>query len=286
MWIKWQEAYDIFMAQFPEITDAKTIENWFWAEMVPEKVGTRNGYQKEEVESWIARIKTGIVALTLDDYKTCLKFAIESFYMEGFTKSDFMRGKQRDMGEFLTNQIQGKLGELAVAKLLASRGLTIELDFNVTGQIPSQDVTRVSIRSRVWDNPTAKVSIKTTKLKNVFLPIPEVETTLVDRQSDVYVLSQVGLPPDHLIRVLKTENLDVLAPVRTLIPDFGPVVCRVGGWISRDDLVRTKLYTSDESESELGIRFAKPNYVLTPNKLSQDWDQLCKKVYGGWEPRA
>lgn len=286
MWIKWQEAYDIFMAQFPEIPDAKTIENWFGAEMVASKSGNRKGYEKDDVVKWIESLKGCLVSLDIKNYKSCLDFAVESYYKDGFTKSDFMRGKQRDLGEFLTNQIQGKLGELAVAKLLHGYGLDIELDFDVTGQIPSQDITKVSIRTKVWDNPTAKTSIKTTKLKNVFLAIPETETTLVDRKSDVYVLSQVGLPPDHLLQAFKEENLKILGGVQKLIPRFESVLCRIGGWITREDLLKTKVYSSDESESTFGIRFASPNYILTPKQLGKDWKSLRKAIYKGWEPKA
>ena len=88
-----------------------------------------------------------------DEYLQCLDFAIEAVLRD--YKSGLGRVKQRDVGEFLTNQIQGKLGEIALQKLLLKHGLAVELDFKVTGQLPSQDIAKISTRKRkdVSDNP-------------------------------------------------------------------------------------------------------------------------------------
>jgi hypothetical protein len=282
MWVKRSDAYKIFAVKFPDLED-KLMENWFWAELDEIRQSKRIGYDDKQLEALIKKVEDGLIYLTIDDYKICINFAIESFY-HSVVKSDFGGGRQRDLGQFLTNHAIGKLGEIALKKLLEKFGLEIELDFVVTGEIPSQDITRVSIRKKIWDNPSAKISIKATKIRNVFMAIPERETELTDRVSDVYVLTQVGVPPDHFLRALKGEKVKLLEKVEKLIPDFKPTPCRVSGWISLDDLKKTKVYSTSESESYVGVAFSSPNYILTPRQLSQDWTSLCKNIYKGWKP--
>jgi len=111
-WIKRDDAFKYVIEKIPEYNlDAKVLENWAIKgkelEVVREK--NRIGFKESNLYGWIHRLKTSIVTLGREDYKLCFVFAVKSYY-NPITKSDFNRAKQRDVGEFLTNQTQGKLG--------------------------------------------------------------------------------------------------------------------------------------------------------------------------------
>lgn len=282
-WIKKLDALAEAQRQLPDLgMNEKVLMNWTeeGAECTPTKVSGRIGFDADQFEKWLARCKTSIVALDKNDYIQCLEFAIVAYY-NPITKADFNRVKQRDVGEFLTNQIQGKLGEVAFQKLIKNHALDVELDFNAIGQIPSQDITRISTRSKVWDNPASKVSIKATKLKNVLLAVPVNEATLEDRKSDVYILAQVGLFPDHILRVLKQESADMVKASVKYIPDFASIPARVGGWINHAGVTAQPALSGDEIEKEFGIRMASPNHVLRTGQLSVDWPRLKEIIVRG-----
>lgn len=275
-WLKKDDAFSFITNKLHKFDlDIKTLENWASSgqEIQTIKVKNRNGFLFDEIQNWVERLSTSIVTLNRDDYIKCFDFAVKSYY-NPITKSDFNRAKQRDVGEFITNQVQGKLGELAVAELFRNYNLNIELDFNVNGQIPSQDISRINYRSNIWDNPSKKVSIKSTKLKNFLLPIPEKEASLADRKSDLYILSQVGLFSDHILRVIKSYGLNELKDCEKYIPDFKNIPCRIGGWISHDELIKFGLLSGEQIYEKYGIKMANSNYIATTGMLCYDWHKL------------
>lgn len=184
------------------------------------------------------------------------------------------------MGEFLTNQLIGKLGEIAVGSQLNKFGLEIRLDFAVNGQIPSQDITQISTRPKIWNNPAIKVSIKSTKLKNILLALPIKELSLDDRRSDIYVLAQVGIYSDHLLRMMKALDLDIIKDTSHLIPEFGPIPARVGGWVSCEELLASGPSSVTTINSRFGIIMAGENYIRTTGELRTDWSVMCQKITG------
>lgn len=281
-WVPKSEALALAQARFAglELTE-KTFLNWAKAggECPPVKQGNRIGFDAESLDAWLSRLEAGLVTLDQEDYKRCFEFAVEAYYSP-MTKADFSRAKQRDVGEFLTNQIRGKLGEVAVQKLLGAKGIAIELDFRVDSLIPSQDIERVSVRGRVWNNPAKKVSIKATKLKNILLAVSVNEATLPDRKSDLYVLSQVDLFPDHLLRVLKNSNVQLVQKAAARIPEFKPIRVRVAGWASHADLTLAPALPPAEINARWGIPMAAPNFILTSGQLSTNWDELIAQITG------
>lgn len=286
-WISKADALDEARKRFPHLAlDEKILLNWAkeGGECPPAKKGTRIGFNPAALHEWVHRIESSLVELNDDEYLQCLDFAIEAYYAR-ITKADFGRVKQRDVGEFLTNQIQGKLGEIALQKLLLKHGLAVELDFKVTGQLPSQDIAKISTRKRkdVWDNPAVKVSIKATKFKNFLLAVAENEATLPDRKSDIYVLSQVGLFPNHILRLLKKHEDEAVRKSSELIPDFAPIPARIAGWASHAKLTAKPALSGDRIEQEYGIRMASLNFVLRSGELSADWVRLKDIIVSGFE---
>lgn len=261
--------------------DVDTAEKWIKGsgEFSQIKKGIRIGFEIDQVEKWIEGVGQNCVLLDSEDYKNCFEFAVEAYYHK-MTKSDFNRGKRRDVGEFLTNQIEGKLGEIALKKHLEKFGLKIDLDFSVTGDIPSQDITKISYRGKVWTNPDVKVSIKATKFKNTLLLIPENEVALPDRRSDVYVLSHVGLFSDHLLRILKTEDPEILRKGKDLVPDFTEFPARIGGWISLQEMIATPALTKEELTVQLGFTPGGSNFLVRTGRMNLDWNEFKRILVG------
>lgn len=282
-WITRAEALKEAERQLPQLCiTEKILMNWTdeGRECPSIKQRGRIGFDSDLFLKWFGRIEASLVALDKEDYIKCFEFAVEAYY-NPITKADFNRVKQRDVGEFLTNQIQGKLGEIAFHKLMLRHGLEVELDFRAVGQIPSQDITRISTRKNVWDNPAAKVSIKATKLKNVLLAVTVNEVVLEDRKSDVYILSQVGLFPDHILRILKLGGEALVRSSVKYIPDFAAIPARIGGWATHAIVTATPALSGDDIEKEFGIRMATPNHVLRTGQLSIDWPRLKEIIVRG-----
>lgn len=282
-WIPRAQALAVARERFPALgMDEKMLLNWtaLGNECTPQRVKNRIGYDSDQLGTWFSRVAGGLVTLSRQDYLDCFQFAVKAYY-HGITKADFNRGKQRDLGEFLTNQIGGKLGEIAVQKLLQSHGLITKLDFDVAGQIPSQDIVQISTRARVWDNPRVKVSIKATKLKNILLAISANEAALRDRISDVYILSQVGLFPNHILRIMKEAGDAALDALVELIPPFADIPARIAGWATYDQLTARAALSGTEIEQQYGFRMSSANFVLASGELSFDWEKLKSVIVGG-----
>lgn len=276
-----KKAIEIVSSKFPLLSlNEKTIMNWakLGRECEPFKEKGRIYFDEENLNQWCERIALSFLTLNKDDYMRCFEFAVEAYYI--MTRSDFNRAKQRDVGEFLTNQIQGKLGEIAVQRKLESYGLEMKLDFDIRGEIPSQDISQISIRKGIWNNPAVKVSIKSTKLKNILLAVPEKEAALADRRSDIYVLSQIGLFPNHILRIIKEVAKKDVSGLSRLVPDFEYIPARIAGWAAYEQLTARSPMQGDECEAEFGINMQSPNYVLCSGQLSYDWDQLKTIIVG------
>src|SRR5688572_6588217 len=125
-WIPKRQFIEATKTAFPELELAdKTIENWAMdgRECQVIRQGRRIGFEGESIQRWHERIRQSIVTLDDEDYLRCFRFGAHAYY--SLTRSDFNRTKQRDGGEFLTNQTRGKLGEIAVEKLLERHGVSI-----------------------------------------------------------------------------------------------------------------------------------------------------------------
>ena len=113
-WISKADALDEARKRFPHLAlDEKILLNWAkeGGECPPAKKGTRIGFNPAALHEWVHRIESSLVELNDDEYLQCLDFAIEAYYAR-ITKADFGRVKQRDVGEFLTNQIQASSAKL------------------------------------------------------------------------------------------------------------------------------------------------------------------------------
>jgi len=280
------QALTTFSERFPFFSSPQTVlENWSKAsgECTPVKVANRWNYDEAGFVAWLDDIEKSLVFLQSDSYDRCLTFAIEAYYM--MTRADFGASQQRDLGKFITNQVTGKLGELALREILLQRqGLLIDLDFSITGQIPSQDIERISTREvagkPLWNVPAIKTSIKSTKLKNYLLALPPGEVSQEDRRSDIYALVQVDLPQDHLLRSLKNADFAPMAAAAALVPDLGRITARIAGWTTYQEVIDSGLKTAEEIGRSFGVEM-RDNYVLPSSALHRDIATLADKIIRG-----
>ncbi|MFN0280216.1 MAG: hypothetical protein ACKVRN_16685 [Pyrinomonadaceae bacterium] len=173
-----------------------------------------------------------------NDYIRCLEFAIESFYSYA-SSSNFGTSTQRDAGKFVTDFTIGKLGEVALQKFLKARfDVEISLDFTMRKAIVGQDIVEIAPPrkgGRVFNPIRKRVAIKTSKLKNVWLIVPEKEVVDVHRTSDIYIFSRVDLFFDHLIRFLRDHKS--LKNVKSKIPAFVDMSAEICGFIKKSTLM-------------------------------------------------
>jgi hypothetical protein len=217
-----------------------------------------------------------------DEYRQALRFSVEEYYLGG-TKSDFGSNTRRGAGKFIDDYTRGKLGELAFAKFLAeTQRLGIDLDFAHLTGVPAQDIDAVwRVGSRVKNPPSIRVSIKTTKVGNNLLLVPESEFMSVDRRSDVYVLVRVGLPDDHLVRALfAAGGLPSLVPavakqLEATKESDEVSSAQIAGLAWREDF-------PSEPVTQVGdLALAKPNRCLTVAQLrtsNADWTGFAAKL--------
>jgi len=229
---------------------------------------------RSEVEKWKTEREWRIVDLTLDDYLKAFEFATKLFYQGGPGITDWGGRTRRDIGKFLTNQIEGKLGELALAKFLLYKfNVELKLDFTIRQEIPSQDIVeviRIHGSRRVSNPPRLRVSVKTTKMQNFALPVPRKELEDELRRSDVYIMCRVELPLDHLLRVFK--NHSILLRMRNVIPELDEIKAEVVGYAWREELQNKGITTEIRGGQKIT-----PSYVMYSGELhssKEEWEVL------------
>lgn len=120
--------------------------------------------------------------------------------------------------------------------------------------------------------PRLRISIKTTKMKNVWLVVGHSEVENELRTSDVYILSRIELPMDHFFRLFKTH--ETLGRVRGEIPDLPmPLSAEVAGFAYKNEL-------EGPVERINGVRI-QPSYVKRSGELHSsviEWKELIDKL--------
>jgi len=258
----------------------KYLENYIKAgkELKLIRIGRRKFIPYSEVDSWRRQREFGVCRLTKRDYLQCLEFAIRSFYAYAST-SEFGTAQQRDAGKFITNFVIGKLGELAVLYFLKRNfAVDIKLDFDLRDAVVGQDITEIAKPRRgrrVYNPLKLRVAVKASKMKNVWLIVPQKETTDKMRRSDVYIFTRVDVPLDHLLRILREQKS--LRRLAKIIPPFTTIDAEVCGFIYRKKLLRKGVF-EELPEPKQAIQ---PSYIARTgilHKQKKDWNHLLKKL--------
>jgi hypothetical protein len=242
------------------------------------KIRNRNYISIENLDSWKAQREFSYATFDRDDYLKCLDFAIRSFYQYKST-SDFGTSQQRDAGKFISNFVSGKLGEIAVSKFLKKNfDIDISLDFDLRDAVVGQDIVEIAKPrrgSRVYNPARLRVAIKTTKMKNVWLIVPQKEVEDSSRASDIYVSCRVDLYLNHFIRILREHAS--LTKLSDIIPQFESIQGEVCGFIKKRTLqTRPPVRELPEQDQAIGSSYVWRTGELL--KKREDWIKLIDKL--------
>ena len=242
-------------------------------------------FNKTDLDAWIKNRATKIELLEKEDYAKCFDFALAMHY-RGYTAADWGTGRKRELGQNLTNWIRGQLGEIAVQKFILKHfKVLVELDFELHEEIVPQDIIGVKTQSGKRD-PKLKIGIKATKFRNSFLVLGAADVEPDNRRSDIYVLTRINLPDDHLMRIAKTELEELLkhqkyfSSYKGQMHDFEPVPCEVVGFIKVEELDKVsdsaQLAKILGTRNPEGYRYVKPSGSL--HYSSSAWSNLVAKL--------
>lgn len=169
-----------------------------------QKPNRRWYFNKEVLDRWNNLKKSRTINLTLEEYEKCFEFAIKMVY--GGLSLNGIRGQRTEV-QGADDVILGILAEHAVRRLLREKFNTeIELDEEVhPGTITPQDFHKIKVDG-VFITPRLGVGIKSSKMKSGFLVLGGNEYEFEGRRSDVYIFARVGLPSDHLFRILREHS--------------------------------------------------------------------------------
>lgn len=184
----------------------KEFKNYFEfsKEIQGEKIGSRWYFDKKSIFDWKKLKEDRTIYLTMDEYETCFEFAMKMVY--GGLSLNGIRGQRTEI-QAADDVILGILAEHAVKNLLQKKFKTkIKLDEEVHPEhITPQDFDQIE-KNGSFRTPKLGVGIKASKMKNAFLVLGANEVEFPERRSDVYVFARVGLPSDHLFRILRDHS--------------------------------------------------------------------------------
>ena len=251
--------------------DLKAVENYIKVseEMPHTLFGRSKKVHKSDLDAWKAYYDDTTVILDQDSYYTALRFSLSKFY-SGAPRANFATSTQREAGKYLSDHITGFLGEVAFQKFMQDKfDIQIRLDDNVDGLVRSQDIVAVSRRRGVENQPSFKLSVKTSKMKNVWLIVGKNEIELDDRKSDYYIFVRVCLEPDHIVRLIRF-NPAVEAIKEIIPPEETHVRSQLCGFVEVDGL--------SGPVTNVGSLPISPSYIKKSGELRRDWEFFSQNL--------
>lgn len=259
----------------------KDFNNYFESSQEIEGV-KQNGrwyFDKKKLEEWNELKNSRTMFLSIDEYQRCFQFAIKMVY--GGLSLNGIRGQRTEV-QAADDVILGILAEYAIKRFLKEKLSTeINLDEEVhPEQITPQDIHEIK-ESGVFRVPKLGVGIKASKTKNAFLVLGGNEVDLGGRSSDVYVFARVGLPSDHLFRILRDHSF--FKEVREFmdsdikfkkIHNLKYIPVWICGFVYKNEL--DKVTSIPGQEFTNGHRYAKS--VKFMHNSDQDWRDLIAKL--------
>jgi len=173
-------------------------------EIQGEKVKGHWYFNKDNLISWKNLKESRTINLSIKEYEICFEFAIKMVY--GGLSLNGIRGQRTEV-QAADDVILGILAEHAIKNLLSQKFSTeIKLDESVhPEEITPQDFDQIR-DGKNFRKPKLGVGVKASKMKNAFLVLGANEVELAERKSDVYIFARVGLPSDHLFRILREHS--------------------------------------------------------------------------------
>jgi hypothetical protein len=188
--------------------EKKEFENYFKnsKEIKAFKQSSRWAFNKSELDRWLKLKKERTITLSLNEYEKCFEFAIKMAYSGKASHGVGIRGVRSEV-QMADDFILGILAEHGVQKFLKDKfNIKIDLDMGVhPDYITQQDFNGIEEKGKIRKVKIG-VAIKSSKWKNCFNIIAPIEYENADRKSDVYIFARVGLPSDHLFRILREHS--------------------------------------------------------------------------------
>ena len=186
----------------------KEFNNYFKSskEIKSRKIGAKYYFEKLDLDSWKKLKEERTVILVLNEYEKCFEFAIKMAYSAKASHGTGIRGVRSEV-QMADDFILGILAENGVKKFLKQKfEAEVELDMKVhPSYITEQDFVGIKDNGKIRKLKT-DVAVKSSKWKNCFNIIPPIEYENKRRKSDVYIFVRVGLPSDHLFRILREHS--------------------------------------------------------------------------------
>ncbi len=184
----------------------KDFKNYheFSKEISGEMLRRRWYFNRGNLESWKKLRDDRTIFLDIKDYEKSFEFAIKMVY--GGLSLHGIRGERTEV-QASDDVILGILAEHAIKQFLLEKFSTeIKLDEVVhPAEITPQDFDEIKDGDS-FRKPKLGVGVKASKMKNAFLVLGSKEVELANRKSDVYIFARVGLPSDHLFRILREHS--------------------------------------------------------------------------------
>jgi len=251
--------------------DKKALNNYIkeGREIPSQLVGRICKVKEADLDAWKQNFNETSVVLDQESYYKALRFALKKFY-SGAPRANFATSTQREAGKYLSDHITGYLGETAFQKFMAEKyDVYLKLDDNVDGLVRSQDISGVRRRRGVENQPAFKISVKASKIKNVWLIVGKNEVNLPDRKSDYYVFARVSLPPDHIVRLIKSHP-SVNEIQQIIPPEETTVKTQICGFI--------KVFALSGPVTSVGNQTISPSYVKRSGELRRDWSFIAENI--------
>jgi len=190
---------------FLEISE-KDFKNYheFSEEIKGQQINRRWYFDKNILVNWKKLKENRTIYLSIEEYEVCFEFAIKMVY--GGLSLNGIRGQRTEV-QAADDVILGILAEHAIKTFLSKKFDTkIKLDEKVhPEEITPQDFDQIK-DGNLFRTPKLGVGVKASKMKNAFLVLGSNEFELPERKSDVYIFARVGLPSDHLFRILRDHS--------------------------------------------------------------------------------
>ncbi|MEM3629320.1 MAG: hypothetical protein QXE06_08145 [Candidatus Bathyarchaeia archaeon] len=228
------------------------------------------------------------VTLGLDEYRQCMFFALRMWYSGGKSTLDWRRAGRRDIGDYMSDHMQGKLAEVGFAKMLREHyGIFAEVDLEVRPGIQvvnETDIKMVTIKGE-RRRPKIKIDVKATTPKSKYFLVDARE--FQNRRYDAYVLVLVNLPKDHVVRFI-ADRMELPPDLKPLIPPLKTIDIDILGFTYRKDVeTEGKLYKAGEwlvdpeNPRKRLVQLKVDNYGFPIDKLrasKEDWNALVSKL--------
>ena len=266
--------------------DPKHFDNYFKSseEIKGYKKKNRWYFDKSQLIQWNTQKEERTVFLDKEEYEQCFEFAIKMAYGMKGSHGTGIRGVRSEM-QTADDFILGIMAEVGIKKMIEEKfNSRVELDMEVhPDHITEQDFVGI------YDNNILRkinfdVAVKSSKWKSCWNILPPIEYEDSNRRSDVYIFARVGIPSDHLFRVLRNHsffnrvsnylNSNKEAGFRTIEP-LGPIPIWICGFNYHGDFHQVTEIPGQKFDGNPNYRYACS--VSQMKNSDTDWKSLLAR---------